>query len=152
MTVSSYALAPRERQILAGLADGDTLVEVAARLQISYGTAQTYRRHAKAKLHGVSESTAALAVAYANEAIAAPEQLDPEAIVVPPEQRDLIALLARGFTPSQMATELRRPISVVRADGRSLLVTLRAKNNCQAIKRAWQYGLLTRDEVMAWLP
>jgi DNA-binding CsgD family transcriptional regulator len=52
----------RERQILAMLADGDTDVQVAAKLKLSPATVQTHVRNAKAKL---GARTRAQAVAMA---------------------------------------------------------------------------------------
>ncbi|MEV1081951.1 hypothetical protein AB0I98_27490 [Streptomyces sp. NPDC050211] len=80
-TVARIVLAPRERQILEGLADGNTLAAVALDLKIREGTGAGYLKLAKRKLHGVSENAAALAVGYATDAIARPDLLDPEGLV-----------------------------------------------------------------------
>ena len=150
-TVARIILAPRERQVLEGLADGSTLVAVALSLKIRESTATGYLKLARRKLYGVSENAAALAVGYATQAITRPEMLDPEALDVPREQREIVPLIARGMAAAQMATELKRPVDIVRRDGRDLLQNLKAQNRAHAITRAWQYQILTEDQVIAWL-
>jgi DNA-binding CsgD family transcriptional regulator len=112
-TVAKVILAPRERQVLEGLADGSTLAAVALNLKVREGTAADYLKLAKRKLYGVSENAAALAVGYATEAIDRPTLLEPDALVLPREQRDLVPLIARGMTAAQMATELKRPVAII---------------------------------------
>ncbi|MFF5962799.1 LuxR C-terminal-related transcriptional regulator [Streptomyces collinus] len=150
-TVARITLAPRERQVLEGLADGSTLAAVALNLQIREGTAAGYLKLAKRKLYGVSENAAALAVGYASQAITQPEMLAPDGLYVPREQREIVPLIARGMAAAQMATELKRPVDIVRRDGRELLQNLMAQNRAHAITRAWQYQLLTADQVITWL-
>ncbi|MEE1797522.1 LuxR C-terminal-related transcriptional regulator [Streptomyces sp. JV176] len=149
--VARVILAPRERQVVEGLTDGSTLAEVALDLQIREGTAAGYLKMAKNKLHGVSETAAAIAVGYAVRAITHPPLLDPETLYVPREQRDLVPLIARGMVAAQMATELSRPVTDVRADGRELLTNFGARNRNHLITRTWQFQILTADEVIAWL-
>lgn len=150
-TVARITLAPRERQILEGLADGSTLATVALDLKIRENTALGYLKLARRKLHGVSETTAALAVGYAADAIDRPNLLDPETLFLPDEQRDIVPLIAQGMASAQMATELKRPVAIVRRDGRDLLKNLGARNRAHAITRSWQFQILTADEVNAWL-
>lgn len=150
-TVAKVTLAPRERQVLQGLAAGDTLAVVALSLKIREGTAAGYLTLAKKRLHGVSETASAIAVAYATEAIDRPPLLDPETLFLPREQRDLVPFIAQGMTAAQMATELNRPVTDVRADGRELLATLQARNRAHLITHAWQFQVLTADQVIAWL-
>ncbi|MFE4610859.1 DUF6415 family natural product biosynthesis protein [Streptomyces niveus] len=107
-TIVRVTLAPREQQVVEGLADGSTLAEVAQNLKIRQGTASSYLKFAKRKLHGVSENTAALAVGYTTRAITPPDLLDPETLDLPHEQLDLVPLIARGMTIAQMATELEQ--------------------------------------------
>ncbi|MFF4543644.1 hypothetical protein ACFY1J_05265 [Streptomyces sp. NPDC001406] len=150
-TVARITLAPREQQVLEGLADGSTLAVVALDLKIREGTAAGYLKLAKRKLYGMSENAAALAVAYTTEAITRPQLLDPEALFLPDDQRDLVPLLARGMAAAQMATELKRPVDIIRRDGRDLLTNLRARNRAHAIKRSWELQVLTAEQVVAWL-
>ncbi|MFE5847565.1 hypothetical protein ACFQ7N_38700 [Streptomyces niveus] len=165
-TIVRVTLAPRERQVVEGLADGSTLDAVAQNLKIRKGTAAGYLKFAKRKLYGVSENAAALAVAYAAQAITRPELLEAEALDLPREQRALVPLIARGMTAAQMATELkkssrRRPVGpvstgmpsvdIVRRNSRALMVSLEARNPAHVITRAWQYQILTADQVTAWL-
>ncbi|WP_405576158.1 LuxR C-terminal-related transcriptional regulator [Streptomyces sp. NBC_01092] len=152
-TVARIVLTPRERQVLKGLADGSTLAAVALDLKIREGTAAGYLKLAKRKLHGVGENAAALAVGYAIEAITRPDLLDPEGLFLPREQRDLVPRIARGLTAAQMLTELkpRRTIDIIRRDGRELMTNLGAKNRAHTITRAWQYQILTADQVITWL-
>ncbi|GHF33437.1 hypothetical protein GCM10010218_13170 [Streptomyces mashuensis] len=150
-TVLKVVLARRERQILQGLATGNALSQVALGLKIREGTAAGYLKLAKSKLHGVSETASAVAVGYALEAIDRPPLRDPKTLFLPREQQDLVPLIARGMAPAQMATELDRPVAVVRADGRNLLTSLQARNRSHLITRAWQFQRLTADEVIAWL-
>ncbi|MFJ8953516.1 hypothetical protein ACIRO1_25715 [Streptomyces sp. NPDC102381] len=150
-TVARIVLAPREGQVLEGLADGSTLATVSLDLKIREGTAMGYLKLAKRKLHGVSETAAALAVGYATDAISPPNLLPPEALFLPREQRDIVSLIARGMAATQMATDLKRPVSDVRRDGRELLANLRAQNRAHVVTRAWQFQILTADEVNAWL-
>ncbi|WP_432097652.1 LuxR C-terminal-related transcriptional regulator [Streptomyces sp. bgisy100] len=144
-------LAPREQQVLEGLAVGSALGAVARSLKISEGTASGYLKTAKRKLHGVRETPTAVAVGYTTNAITRPPLLDPEALFLPREQRDMVPLIARGAGVERMATELERPVAEVRADGRALLASLRAHNPCHLITRAWQFEILTADQVIAWL-
>lgn len=149
MTTTVEALAASERQVLTGLADGRTLAAVASDLAIREGTARGYLRLAKQKL-GVSETPAALAVGYATRALSRPD-LEPEGLCVPVEQGDLLPFIAQGMSATRMATELKRPLSVVRNDARLLLKTTQARNPAHLITRAWQLGLLTEAQVRAWL-
>lgn len=151
MIISKIFLAPRERQVLEGLAAGNMLAVVAEDLKIREGTAGSYLRQAKNKLHGVSETPAAIAVGYAARAITHPPLLDPGKLYLPRGQRDLVPLIARGMGLAQMATELDRPLTDVRASGRELLTNLGARNRNHLITRAWQVGILTTDKVAAWL-
>ncbi|MBT2405588.1 MULTISPECIES: LuxR C-terminal-related transcriptional regulator [unclassified Streptomyces] len=150
-SVAQVVLTSRERQVLQGLAAGDPIAKVAQDLTIREGTATGYLKLAKNKLHGVSETPAAVAVGYAIEAIARPCLLDPEALYLPSEQRALVPLIARGMGPAQMAAELHRPVADVRADGRELLTNLQARNRTHLITRAWEFEILTTDQVTAWL-
>ncbi|MFJ3212787.1 LuxR C-terminal-related transcriptional regulator [Streptomyces flaveolus] len=150
-TVAKVVLPRRERQTLQGLAAGKTLAEVALDLKIREGTAVGYLKLAKHKLHGVSDVAAAVAVGYVTEAIERPPLLDPEALFVPREQRDLVSFIARGITALQMAAELGRPVTDVRADGRDLLMALGARNRPHLITRAWQFRILTTDQVTRWI-
>ncbi|MGC5042472.1 LuxR C-terminal-related transcriptional regulator [Streptomyces albidoflavus] len=149
--VAKVILAPREKQVLEGLATGNALAVVALDLKIREGTASGYLRLAKHKLHGVSETAAAVAVAYATDAIATPPLVSPETLFLPREQRDIVPLIARGMAAAQMATELNRSVTEVRADGRELLVSLQARNRAHLITRAWQHQILTAEQVIAWL-
>ncbi|MFJ5678083.1 hypothetical protein [Streptomyces sp. NPDC093097] len=150
-TVVKVLLAPRERQVVEGLAEGHTLAMVAGRLGIQKGTAYGYLKVAKRKLHGVREAAAAVAVGYATTAIPQPQLLNPETLQLPPEQSDLVPLVARELTIPEMAVELKRPLTVIRRDSRNLLVSLRARNRPHAMKRAWQFQILTAEQVTAWL-
>ncbi|MCL7381273.1 LuxR C-terminal-related transcriptional regulator [Streptomyces sp. 35G-GA-8] len=151
MIVTRVFLAPRERQVLEGLAAGNTLAVVAQDLKIREGTAASYLRQAKTKLHRVSETPAAIAVGYATRAIPHPPLLDPGTLYLPREQRALVPLIARGMGLAHMATELNRPVNDVRADGRELLTKLGARNRNHLIPRAWQVEILTTDQVATWL-
>ncbi|MEV7383863.1 LuxR C-terminal-related transcriptional regulator [Streptomyces lydicus] len=150
-TVAKVILAPRERQVLEGLADGSMLAEVALSLTIREGTAAGYLKLAKRKLYGVSDTAAALAVAYATKAIDRPKLLDPESLYLPREQRDLVPLIAQEMTAAQMATALTREVDIIRRDGRDLLMNLHARSRAHAITRAWQYQILTAGQVIEWL-
>ncbi|MBD2831803.1 hypothetical protein ID871_10105 [Streptomyces pratensis] len=144
-------LAPRERQIIEGLRDGSTLAAIAQDLTIREGTAAGYLKLAKRKLYGVSDNAAAIAVGYATEAIARPKSLDPDELCLSIEQRQLVPLVARGMRSAQMATELKRPVNIIRRDGRDLMSNLRAKNPAHVVTRAWQYQILTAERVISWL-
>ncbi|MER7986471.1 LuxR C-terminal-related transcriptional regulator [Streptomyces noursei] len=150
-TVARVTLAPRERQVLEGLADGSTLAAVALRLSIREGTASGYLKFAKRKLYGVSENAAALAVGYTTEAISRPPLLDPETLFLPDNQRDIVPLLALGMTAAHMAAELKQPVHIIRRDGRDILTNLRARNRVHAVKRSWELQLLTAEQVTTWL-
>ncbi|MFI6697132.1 LuxR C-terminal-related transcriptional regulator [Streptomyces sp. NPDC050433] len=150
-TIVRVILAPRERQVVEGLADGSTLADVARNLKIQEGTATGYLQLAKRKLHGVSDNAAALAVAYATQAITRPELLDTRAIDLPREQRDLVPLIARGMTATQMVPELKQSVDIIRRHGRELQKSLRATNRAHVVTRAWQYQVLTADRVIACL-
>ncbi|MFF1420615.1 LuxR C-terminal-related transcriptional regulator [Streptomyces sp. NPDC058280] len=151
MIITRVFLAPREQQVLEGLAAGDTLAAVAQDLKIREGTAASYLRQAKSKLHGVSETPVAIAVGYATRAIPHPPLLDPETLYLPREQRALVPLIARGMGPAEMATELDLPVTDIRSDGRELLTNLGARNRTHLITRAWQFQILTADQVATWL-
>ncbi|TXL87700.1 hypothetical protein [Streptomyces sp. IB2014 016-6] len=165
-TIVRVTLAPREQQVVEGLADGSTLSTVARNLKIRQGTASGYLKFAKRKLHGVSENTAALAVGYATGAITRPDLLAPGTLDLPREQLDLVPLIARGMTIAQMATELKRSpgthqlkpettgtpsVTIIRRSIGELTANLQARNRAHLITRAWQYQILTVDQVTAWL-
>ncbi|MFI2353735.1 hypothetical protein ACH5AG_03415 [Streptomyces anulatus] len=150
-TIARITLAPRERQIIEGLRDGSTIAVVAHGLKIREGTAAGYLKLAKRKLHGVSDNATAIAVGYATEAIDRPELLAPEGLYLPLAQRQLIPFIARGMRSAQMATELKRPVNIVRRDGRDLMTNLGSKNPAHIVTRAWQYQILTADQVISWL-
>lgn len=117
---------------------------------ITENTAGRYLTLAKRKL-GVREISTAVAVGYALKAIARPELTNPDTVSLLREERELIPLIGRGLSHSEMANELQRPINVVRRDGRGLLARLGAKNHRHVMKRAWQLQLLTEHEVLVWL-
>ncbi|MGG2460155.1 LuxR C-terminal-related transcriptional regulator [Streptomyces sp. RGM 3693] len=150
-TVAKYLLAPREREVVEGLADGNTLSVVAHTLGITENTAGSYLKLAKKKLHGVRENAAAVAVGYATRAIGRPKLLVPDALCLLCEEAELVPLIARGLGPQEMAGKLQRPLNIVRRDGRGLFVSLGARNRPHAMKRAWQFQLLTEQQVIAWL-
>lgn len=149
-TVARVSLALRERQVVEGLSDGSTLAAVAQDLKIREGTAAGYLKLAKRKLRGVRDNAAAIAVGYATKAIARPKLLDAEQLLLPLEQRQLVPFIARGMRSVQMATDLKRPVNIVRRDGRELMVNLGAKNPAHVVHCAWQYGLLTESQVRVW--
>lgn len=150
VTVAKIRLTRREREVVEGLAGGSTLAEVAAGLQIKVGTASGYLQYAKGKLLGLSEIEAVVAVGYATDSITRPSLLDYDKLTVPEEQRELVPLIGQGMTPAQMATALNRQFSVIRSDEQGLLANLGARNRAHAITRAWQYQILTADQVIAW--
>ncbi|GAA3082869.1 LuxR C-terminal-related transcriptional regulator [Streptomyces rectiviolaceus] len=151
--VTRIILAPRERQVLEGLAAGASLPVVANDLKIREGTAAGYLKNAKRKLHGVNETPAAVAVAYATEAIVRPELRDPETLFLPREQRVLVPLIARGLTAAQMVTELtpKPKVDIIRRDCRELRVNLQALNRAHLVTRAWEFQILNAEQVIAWL-
>lgn len=151
MTNAAIVLTPRERQVLEGMSDGSSLSDVARHLRIREATAAGYLKLAKCKLYGMSETAAALAVGYGTDSITCPPKLSPEALFLPREQRDLVPFIGRGMAAAQIATELKRPVDIIRRDGRDLLTNLQARNRAHAITRAWQYRVLTAGEVIAWL-
>ncbi|MFE0257277.1 LuxR C-terminal-related transcriptional regulator [Streptomyces sp. NPDC059010] len=151
VTIPKIRLAPREREVVEGMADGSTLTEVAADLLIKPGTASGYLKLAKTKLHGMREIEAAIAVGYATNTITHPDALDPDRLTVPKEQLDLVPLIGQGKTSAQIAVELKRGLGVIRCDEQDLLANLGARNRAHAIKRAWQYRILTAQQVIAWL-
>ncbi|WP_024756086.1 hypothetical protein [Streptomyces exfoliatus] len=150
-TVARIELAPREKQVLEGLADGSTLVVVAERLRLRDGTARGYLQLAKRKLYGVSENSAALTVAYATGAVLPPQYRDREELYLPRDQMGLIPLIAQGNRATEIAIETKRPLEVVRRDARDLMSALGAKNPAHLVTRAWAYGLLTKELVQPWL-
>ncbi|KPI06241.1 regulatory protein LuxR [Actinobacteria bacterium OK074] len=151
VTVARIVLAPREKHVLEGLADGGTLAEVALGLGIRPGTASDYLRTAKRKLRGADEDATALAIAYATLALDPPEPLELGELYIPRQQRDLVPLAVAGMRAADMAVELRRPVDVVRRDVRGLTANLRARSPAHLVKRAWQYRLVTAEQVLAWL-
>ncbi|MGW3952906.1 LuxR C-terminal-related transcriptional regulator [Streptomyces sp. NPDC004752] len=148
-TAAKISLARREQQVLQGMAAGNPLGAVAGELRIREGTAAGYLKQAKNKLHGVSVTAAAVAVGYATGAIAQPPLLNLASLSVPRAQCDLVSLIARGLTTAQMAADLKQPVNVVRADGRALLTVLGARNRAHLITRAWQFRILSADQVIA---
>ncbi|WP_254885903.1 helix-turn-helix transcriptional regulator [Streptomyces sp. NA02950] len=151
VTNPAARLSPREQQIFEYLADGSSLAEVGLRLGIRQNTVQSYLSLAKLKLGAKSENAAALAAAYALGGLPQPKPLDPSELSLPREQLALVPLLAQGMRVSQMASVLKRPVSIIRRDARGLMKNLRARNAAQTVKRTWQYQLLTADQVLEWL-
>ncbi|GAU71128.1 hypothetical protein SSP35_28_00030 [Streptomyces sp. NBRC 110611] len=151
-SVEKVILAPRERQVIKGLANGSTLAAVALNLKITKNTAASYLKNAKYKLRGVTENSAALAVAYATEAIDRPDLLAHEGLLLPCEQRELVPLIARGMRATQMAIKLKRSVDLTRRDARQLMANLQARNPAHLVTRSWQYQIITAEQVLAWLP
>ncbi|MEU5834020.1 LuxR C-terminal-related transcriptional regulator [Streptomyces diacarni] len=152
ITVARPQLAPRERQVLAGLAEGNTLGEVASRLRLREGTARGYLDLAKSKLFGARSTESAIATGYAVNAITQPMPLPPEQLLLTPEQRALVPFIAQGMSAAQMAAQLTRPLNAVRRDGRELLAAARAVNPPHLVTRTWQHQVLTAKQVRTWLP
>ncbi|WP_258017400.1 hypothetical protein [Streptomyces noursei] len=55
------------------------------------------------------------------------------------------------MTDMQMAIALNRSEAAVRASRRDLHRNLAAHNRAHLVTRGWQYGLVTADQVIAWL-
>ncbi|MFJ4800133.1 LuxR C-terminal-related transcriptional regulator [Streptomyces murinus] len=149
--VTTAKLSPRERQVLQGIAAGDSLPFIAQRLEVEYNTVASYAKRAKFKLRCVKDVGAAVAVGYATGAISPPPLLEAGALLVPREQRVLLPLVARGMRATQMASELKWPIKVVRATERALFVALDARSRPHLVTRAWERRMLTAEQVVSWL-
>ncbi|MGW4345246.1 LuxR C-terminal-related transcriptional regulator [Streptomyces sp. NPDC004690] len=152
-TTTTVALSPQVKQVLEGLAAGDSTADIARRLEIRHSTVGDFFKTARIKLHGAYDSVAAGAAGFATGAIGRPPLLAPDAVSVSREQRELVLLIARGLSAEQIAAELKppRPVADVRAGARELLSSLGVRNRCHLVTRAWQYQLLTDDRVTAWL-
>ncbi|MFJ9434891.1 DUF6415 family natural product biosynthesis protein [Streptomyces sp. NPDC101490] len=145
-------LAPQERQVLEGLADGTGIDQVAFTLSITSGTASGYVKSARAKLGPwAPDVPSALAVSYAIEAITAPVLRRRDEIYVSGERQALIPLIAQGLPSPQIALALGRPIQEVRADCRGLRIDVDARNNAHLISRAFEFQLLTAADVAGWM-
>ncbi|WP_405749349.1 LuxR C-terminal-related transcriptional regulator [Streptomyces sp. NBC_01411] len=149
-TVAKINFAPREKQVVQGVADGQTVPEIALSLSIGAHTVAGYLKLAKLKIPGANSNPSIVAVSYATDSIPAPKLLDLTDLCLPGKQLDLVPLTAQGMRPKQMAGFLNRDIDVVRRDARDLMTNLQAKNPAHAVKRAWQYQLLTAEQVLAW--
>ncbi len=145
------ALSPHEQQVLQGLAAGDALATVAATLKISTDMATSYLGLAKSKLFGMADAPAVIAVAYAVEAIPPPPPRDASGLDLSRAQRDLVPLVAQGMTDIQLAISVDRSENEVRAACRGLLRKLPARNRAHVVTRGWQYRLVTKGQVLAWL-
>ncbi|MFF8387761.1 LuxR C-terminal-related transcriptional regulator [Streptomyces kanasensis] len=149
-TALKIPLAPRERQLLEALADGSTLAAAAEHIGLREMTAKGYLQHAKEKLGGMRRTAAAIATAYATKSITPPDLLDVEGLCISREQRVLVPLVVRGERTAEIAAAVRRPAALVSEDIRGLMAALGARNSAHLAKLAWQYRLLTREEVLAW--
>ncbi|MFF5719275.1 DUF6415 family natural product biosynthesis protein [Streptomyces buecherae] len=144
-------LAPRERAVLQGLADGLLISEVARSLGISDGTADGYLRSARRRLHEVRDTPPAVAIAYAHAALDPPPPQDRKRLFLPHDRRYLVPLLAQGMTAPQISRNLSLPLEDVRQEAREALRGVGARNRAHFVKQAWAYRLLTTQHVLDWL-
>lgn len=133
-------LSTRERGVVAGIADGFPMPQVAQKLGISESTAKSYLNAVRDKL-GVRETPALIHNAYRAEVLSRPCPND-ERPVVTLEQWTILHCMAAGYTAKQMATELNRPLTDVRKDTRTLLKVLNAETPAHAVTRGWQHRML----------
>lgn len=148
---SDLHLAPRERAVLCGLAEGLSLADVARALEISESATSSYLRSARRRLYQVSETPPAIAIAYAFRAIAPPPRQDPAELSFPREQRYLVPLISQGLTASQVSRTLSLPLDNTQQEFREALESVSARNRVHFVARAWAYGLLTAEHVATWL-
>lgn len=145
--MSTNPLSSREQEVLRQLAYGNTLRQVAGILRIKEGAAQFRLRTAKAKLHGVRTTSTAIAVGYATRSLPRPPILGRLIRNFPDELRVLVPVIAQGKSAKQIASHFSMSIVEVRADCHRLLTSLQAKNRPHMITRAWQYQILTEQQI-----
>ncbi|WP_164551857.1 LuxR C-terminal-related transcriptional regulator [Streptomyces sp. WAC 01529] len=130
----------RGRQVVQGLAEGLTDREIAGRIRL---TRATVRHHitVASKLVGVRGQAALVNRSYELGLIRPPAR-EPVPVYVPPQQKELILLLAQSLTEAQIAAKTRRPPSKIRRNTRHLMTSLQANTRAHLVTRAHQYGLL----------
>ncbi|AWN24817.1 LuxR C-terminal-related transcriptional regulator [Streptomyces sp. NEAU-S7GS2] len=141
MSASTIQLTNREGQVVRLLGRGLRIPQIAEQLLVRDATAKGYVDLAKGKL-GVRDVAALVHNAYERGAVSEPEPDHHCSVTLSLEQRQLLPRMAEGKSVSQMATELRRPVAVVRRDAREMLAELGATNSAHAMTRARQLGLL----------
>ncbi|WP_326812438.1 helix-turn-helix transcriptional regulator [Streptomyces scopuliridis] len=132
-------LSPREHEVLRSYAAGNDRAQTAATLQLAENTVKQYLNQVKTKF-GIHELTVLVQAAYEAGILAEPDGDDP--VEIPKAQKALLAFLAYGAGATDMAVMVHQSQAAVRADGRALLTTLKARNPAHAITRARQVGLL----------
>jgi DNA-binding CsgD family transcriptional regulator len=139
-TKQALALSDRQREVMAELASGKLMSEVATALTMTVNTVRSHLNEVRGKL-GARELPALVHCAYRTGALPRPAP-DPHRPDISLDQWAVLHHIAAGRTARQMTTELRRPLTVVRKDARDLLDLLQARNPGHAISRAWQLGML----------
>lgn len=138
--VATVSFTRRERQVVQGLADGLTDHEIASRLRLSLATVRRYMTTAKRKV-GVTERVALVDRSYGLGLIRSPA-CEPDTVYLTPQHRELLSLVVKGLSKTQIAVDMRRPPSHVRRATLQLMKALGARTRTHVVTRARQYGLL----------
>ncbi|MEV0254767.1 LuxR C-terminal-related transcriptional regulator [Streptomyces sp. NPDC050732] len=143
ITRTPPTLTAREIEVMRLLAEGAREGEIGSRLLIRACTVKSYTRLVRQKL-GTAGAAHSVDVCYELRLIALPAR-EPHEIELPPEQQQLIPLIARSLNGVQMAAETGRPLVDVRRDANALEEALEARSWAHLVTRARQYGLPTRS-------
>lgn len=144
------SLSPRERKVLERVAGGASLGQIVEELDIREGTVMGYLKAAKVKLHGVKMTPSAVAVGYATQSISRP-QLTTEALTLSRDLRLLVPLIAMGWSLAEIASWRRLKVYKVQSDCHRLHTILQARSRPHMVTRAWQYKILTEQQVTEWI-
>jgi DNA-binding NarL/FixJ family response regulator len=138
-------LTPRQRMVLAALADGLTYQQAAAGLDISINTLRSVLDAARFSmgLKGAEAvtSTRLLSVAVLSGQLAL-EPLDGPAPRLTPRMHDILVGLARGWTSARIAAELVLAEDTVKTHLLRMLRRMGARNRVHAVALGFRYGLL----------
>ncbi|MFJ5850535.1 hypothetical protein [Streptomyces sp. NPDC092903] len=145
------ALRGVELAILRHLADGALIGELPNRLGVSQTRVTSTYAGMCERLGAPRDPAALLAICYATETVQPPDLLDPSDVVMPAEERDVLALFARGLTLSGMARHLGRERWKVAEQVKAITADLQAKTWAQAVHIGWQYQIVTGPAIRSWL-
>ncbi|WP_431984133.1 LuxR C-terminal-related transcriptional regulator [Streptomyces qinglanensis] len=148
MTTPAKAdLTSQELQVLAQLADGDTLFEAARALGLTTPTVEGSVRRAKRKLHGQGcySTTLTLALAYTTGVLDPPQPQLHSPRALSGTERAVLRHIVQGGTARQAASELGLPERTFHRRSSHLRQRLGARTPPHLVTLAWR--LLTEEPV-----
>lgn len=141
-------LTPREAQILAGLARGETYAQIAARLHLTPATMKGTVERLRFR-HGVGTGEELVHLGYTWGWLTALPPEPRQAVALSGRQREVLQHIATGLTNEQIAVRLGISPSTVIEYGRRLRHALDAHNRPHLVALAHQHGHLIADTAIA---